>query len=51
MCKEDDVRERDQQNLFEQRLAQRVDGVVDQLRAVVKRNDLDARWEARLPDP
>ena len=45
---EDDVRQRDQQDLFDQRRPQRGDGPLDQRRAVVERHDADASRQARL---
>ena len=46
MPEEEDVRERDQDDLFQQRVLQRVDGVVDQFAAVIKGTDGDARRQA-----
>jgi hypothetical protein len=40
---EEHVRQRDQNDLFNQRVAQRVDGMIDEDAAVVERNDLHAR--------
>src|SRR2546430_828158 len=48
MQKEDDVDERDDDRLLDQRPPERVDRAVDERRAVVKRDDLDARRQARL---
>ena len=42
---EDDVRQRDQEDFFDQRAPQRVRGLLDQLRAVVERDDPDVRRE------
>ena len=44
----DDVRERDENDFFDQRGLQRVDGMVDQRAAVVERNDVHAFRQARL---
>ena len=50
---ENDVRQRDQHDLLDQRRPQRADGALDQLRAVVERHDRHARREAgrNLRDP
>ena len=45
---EDDVRQRDERDLLDQRRPQRADRLLDQLRAVVERHDRDARRQARL---
>ena len=42
---EDDVRQRDEGNLLDQRGSQRVDRLLDQVRAVVERHDGDASWQ------
>src|ERR1035437_2034815 len=42
------VRQRDQNQLFDQRVAERVHCMIDEGAAVIERNDLDARGEARL---
>ena len=44
---EDDVRQRHERDLLDQRRAQRADRLLDQVRAVVERHDRDARREAR----
>ena len=51
MHQEDDVRERDQDDLFDQRMPQRIDGSLDQLRPVVKRNDMHARQAGPARSP
>src|ERR1700739_270795 len=45
---EDDMRERDQDDLLNQRMPERIDGGLDQLRSVVKRNYMHARRQAWL---
>ena len=47
MPEKKDVGERDEDDLFDQRVAQRVDGVIDEDAAVVERDDVDARREGR----
>ena len=44
----DDVRERDQEDLFDQRVAQRVDGLLDERRTIVEGHDRHARRQPRL---
>ncbi len=44
---EKNVRQRDQHDLFDQRVAQRVDRVVDEDAAIVERHDLHVRREGR----
>ena len=44
---EDDADERDDDALFRERPLQRLDRVVDQVRTVVDRDDLDAFWQRR----
>ena len=46
VAEEDDVRERDEDDLLGERVLERVDGAVDQLAAVVERLDRDARRQA-----
>ena len=47
MKQKDDVRERDQDDLLDERVLQRANGAVDQFAAIVKRFDRHARREAR----
>ena len=51
MREEDDVGERDEDQLLDQRAFERAGGPIDQLRAVVKRNERNARRQARLSAP
>ena len=48
MPEEEDVRQRDQDDLFDQRRPQRIHRMVDQSAAVVERNDVHALGQARL---
>ena len=51
-CKQkDDADQCDDDAFFGQRFLQRLDGVVDQVRAVVDRNDLDAARAGSTPSP
>ena len=47
MQQEDDADERDDQALLDQRALQRIDGAVDQSRAIINRLDADAFGQAR----
>ena len=48
MPKEEHMGKGNEKNLFDERVAQRVDGVIDENAAVVERDDVDAGGQARL---
>src|SRR5260370_15411308 len=46
-----DMRQRDEDDLFDQRVTQGTDRGLNQLRSVVERNDMHTRWQARFNLP
>src|SRR5260370_34401804 len=48
---ENDMRQRDEDDLFDQRVTQGTDRGLNQLRSVVERNDMHTRWQARFNLP
>ena len=48
MPEEKNVRQRDQHNLFNQCVAERINGMIDENAAVIERNNLHARWKTWL---
>ncbi len=45
---EENVRQGDEDDFFNERVAKRVNGVIDEDAAIVERNDLHVRWKPRL---